>query len=106
MTLNSADSVDAKTEELMLRIIKDDLQDRTIIAVAHNLNTILDFDRIALLSEGKLVEFDSPTDLLARKSAFKELYDSFNKKNKEQEKETQKVGEEEPERSKAGSTER
>ena len=76
-------SVDAKTEELMLRIINEDLKDRTIIAVAHNLNTILDFDKIALLREGRLVEFDSPKELLGRKSAFKELYDSFNK-NKEQ----------------------
>ena len=67
----------------MLRIIKNDLKDRTIIAVAHNLNTILDFDRIALLSEGKLVEFDSPKELLGRKSAFKELYDSFNKRNRD-----------------------
>ena len=68
----------------MLRIVKEDLKGRTIIAIAHNLNTILDFDRIALLREGRLVEFDSPKELLGRNSAFRELYDSFNRQNTEE----------------------
>jgi ATP-binding cassette subfamily C (CFTR/MRP) protein 1 len=40
------------------------------------LNTILDFDRIALLSDGKLVEFESPKVLLSRPSVFRDLYNS------------------------------
>ncbi|KAH7329994.1 putative ATP-binding cassette transporter [Rhexocercosporidium sp. MPI-PUGE-AT-0058] len=69
-------NVDTKSDDLMQEIIRKEFHDCTIIAVAHRLDTILDFDRIALLSEGTLKEFDSPQALLGRASAFKELYDS------------------------------
>ena len=69
-------SVDTKSDELMQRIIRKEFRDCTILAVAHRLDTIMDFDRIALLSAGELVEFDSPKALLGRASRFKELYNS------------------------------
>lgn len=70
-------NVDRKTDELMQRIIREEFKDRTIIAVAHRLDTILDFDRIAVLDRGTLKECDIPATLLARESAFKELYDIY-----------------------------
>lgn len=69
-------SVDKNSDELMQGIIREEFEGCTIIAVAHRLDTILDFDRIALLGSGKLVECDTPAALLGRDSAFKELYDS------------------------------
>lgn len=69
-------SMDVTTDKLIQRIIRQEFAGSTIIAVAHRLNTILDFDRIALLSDGKLIELDSPLALLSRPSAFRELYNS------------------------------
>jgi ABC-type multidrug transport system fused ATPase/permease subunit len=69
-------SVDANSDELMQQVIRKEFNDCTIIAVAHRLNTIMDFDRIALLSGGKLLEFDTPQALLERPSAFRDLYNS------------------------------
>jgi ABC-type multidrug transport system fused ATPase/permease subunit len=69
-------SVDANSDHLMQKVIREEFKDCTIIAVAHRLDTILDFDRIALLSAGELKEFDTPQALLGRPSAFKELYNS------------------------------
>jgi ATP-binding cassette subfamily C (CFTR/MRP) protein 1 len=69
-------SIDGVTDKLVQRVIREEFKDATIISVAHRLDTILDFNRIALLSDGKLVEFDSPKALLERDSAFKELYNS------------------------------
>ncbi|KIM99556.1 hypothetical protein OIDMADRAFT_125496 [Oidiodendron maius Zn] len=69
-------SVDTKSDELMQKVIRSEFNDCTIIAVAHRLDTILDFDRIALLSGGELLEFDTPKALLGRPSAFRELYNS------------------------------
>lgn len=69
-------NVDTKSDDLMQKVIRDEFSDCTIIAVAHRLDTILDFDKIALLSKGELTEFDTPKALLARDSAFKELYNS------------------------------
>lgn len=59
----------------MQRVIREKFSSHTIIAVAHKLDTILDFDKVALLDEGKLMEFDSPYDLLSdSSSAFHKLY--------------------------------
>jgi len=68
-------SVDAKTDTLMQRIIREKFSKHTIIAVAHKLDSILDYDKVALLDEGKVVEFDEPFELLNRpESAFYKLY--------------------------------
>lgn len=61
----------------MQRIIREEFEGRTVISVAHRLNTILDFDRIAVLRDGGLVECDSPAALLSRPSVFKELYEEY-----------------------------
>jgi ATP-binding cassette, subfamily C (CFTR/MRP), member 1 len=69
-------SVDGKTDELMQRVIREKFSNHTIIAVAHKLDTILDFDKVAVLDSGRLVEFDDPYVLLNRESAFSKLYSS------------------------------
>ncbi|KAK4233717.1 putative ABC multidrug transporter [Achaetomium macrosporum] len=67
-------SIDAKTEETMQRLIRRKFANHTIIAVAHKLETILDFDKVAVLDAGRLVEFDSPYALLdVPDSAFSRL---------------------------------
>lgn len=74
-------SVDADTDKLMQRLIREEFAGRTIISVAHRLGTILDFDRIAVLQEGVIIEYDSPKALLSRQSAFKALYDQSDSRN-------------------------
>lgn len=67
--------VDAKTDLLMQRIIREKFSAHTILAVAHKLESILDYDKVALLDDGRIVEFDSPYELLSRPtSAFYRLY--------------------------------
>jgi len=69
-------NVDVHTDALMQSIIRAEFADCTIISVAHRLNTIVDFDRIAVLSSGQIVECDAPQTLLGREgSKFRELYD-------------------------------
>lgn len=71
-------SVDVKTDQLMQKIIRTEFKKHTILAIAHRLDTIMDFDRVAVIDKGRLVEFDSPADLLKQPSAFKALYNSMN----------------------------
>ncbi|KAH6623990.1 ABC transporter [Chaetomium sp. MPI-SDFR-AT-0129] len=68
-------SIDAKTEEVMQRLIRRKFANHTIIAVAHRIETIMDFDKVAVLDAGRLVEFDNPYRLLETTgSAFGKLY--------------------------------
>ena len=48
-------------------------KDRTIITIAHRINTILDSDRIVVLDHGRVAEFDRPATLVKRKGLFYEL---------------------------------
>ena len=55
-----------ETDDLIQRTIRREFADCTVLTIAHRLNTILDSDVIAVLSQGKLIEFDKPSVLLAR----------------------------------------
>jgi len=46
---------------------------RTVIAVVHRLDIISDFDKIAVTKAGKIIEFGSYQDLIAKKGALHEL---------------------------------
>ena len=58
----------------MQRVIREKFSNHTILAVAHKLDTILDFDKVAMLEAGELIEFDDPYTLLSTDSAFNRLY--------------------------------
>ncbi|CAF3348753.1 unnamed protein product [Rotaria sp. Silwood2] len=58
-------NVDNATDELVQRAIRDQFKECTVLTVAHRLRTVIDSDRIMVLSYGKLVEFDSPQVLLS-----------------------------------------
>lgn len=62
------DSVDRETESITQKVIETEFANKTIIAVTHRLRYITESDRVALIKNGELVEFDSPSALLARES--------------------------------------
>jgi len=64
-------SVDMETDAAIQRSIRSDFKNSTILTIAHRLNTIIDYDRVLVLSFGSVVEFDTPADLLSNpKSMF------------------------------------
>jgi len=62
-------SVDYATDELISKTIRHEFADSTILTIAHRLRTVIDYDRVMLLEEGRIVEFDTPTTLLADSSS-------------------------------------
>ncbi|KAL2439061.1 Pleiotropic ABC efflux transporter of multiple drugs YBT1 [Exophiala dermatitidis] len=75
MVLDEATSaVDMETDALIQRSIREEFTDSTLLVIAHRLSTIADFDRILVLGEGKVVEFDTPANLLQKKDGvFREM---------------------------------
>lgn len=61
-------AVDHNTDDLIQSTIRSQFGDCTILTVAHRLNTIIDSSRILVLDKGKIVEFDTPKTLLAKKN--------------------------------------
>ncbi|KAJ3096968.1 hypothetical protein HDU97_005396, partial [Phlyctochytrium planicorne] len=62
-------AIDYETDAAIQRTIRDLAKDSTIITIAHRINTIVDYDRILVLDQGKVAELDSPKNLLANKSS-------------------------------------
>ncbi len=59
----------------MDELIRTAFRDWTVIVVAHRLKTVEDFDKVLVLQDRRVLEFDSPRNLLARDSVFKSLWD-------------------------------
>ena len=57
-------SVDVSTDKLIQETIRTEFKNKTIVTIAHRLNTILDSDRVLVLDQGAISEFDSPENLL------------------------------------------
>jgi ABC-type multidrug transport system fused ATPase/permease subunit len=53
-------------EKLIQTIITSEFSNRTIIMITHRLNTIVNYDRVAVMADGNCVEFDDPKVLLER----------------------------------------
>lgn len=63
-------SVDAKTDSQVQETIRREFVDKgvSVITVAHRLDTVLGYDKIAVLGSGKLLEYGSPADLLKNRN--------------------------------------
>ena len=73
---NAQHSLDSITDAYVQRLLRSKFASHTIIAVAHKLDTILDFDKVAVMHHGSLVEYGEPYKLLETEgSRFKALYE-------------------------------
>ncbi|ORX73187.1 P-loop containing nucleoside triphosphate hydrolase protein [Linderina pennispora] len=70
-------NVDTKTDQIMQHAILEEFKDRTILTIAHRLRTVMDSDRILVMDQGRVAEFDTPSNLLAQDSLFKDLVESM-----------------------------
>ena len=69
-------SIDKETEGLIQYAIEKLIAKRSSIIIAHRLSTIRHADKIMVLNKGRLVEFGSHDELLAKEDGkFKELYE-------------------------------
>ncbi|KFH68024.1 hypothetical protein MVEG_06754 [Podila verticillata NRRL 6337] len=58
-------SVDMATDALIQKAIRVDFATSTVLTVAHRINTIIDYDRILVMHQGQVAEYDTPRNLLS-----------------------------------------
>ncbi|XP_053400561.1 multidrug resistance-associated protein 1-like [Mercenaria mercenaria] len=62
-------AVDLETDALIQNTINTEFRDYTVLTIAHRLNTVMDYDRILVLRDGEVHEFDAPKSLLQNSSS-------------------------------------
>ena len=68
-------ALDARSEALVQEAIHRLTRGRTTIVIAHRLSTVLEADKICVISDGRLVEEGTTQELLTRDGMFRTLYD-------------------------------
>jgi ABC-type multidrug transport system fused ATPase/permease subunit len=72
-------SVDYETDRKIQDTITHAFADRTLLAIAHRIQTICGYDRICVLDAGNIAEFDTPMNLFAREGGiFRGMADRSN----------------------------
>ncbi|XP_006815134.1 ATP-binding cassette sub-family C member 9-like [Saccoglossus kowalevskii] len=57
-------SIDFHTDAILQNVISTSFADKTVLTIAHRISTILESDTILVLSDGEVIEYDTPTNLL------------------------------------------
>jgi len=72
-------SIDLDTETKIHKIIQENFQDVTVLAIQHRLSNYQNFDNIMVVDKGSIIEFGTPERLIEAKGAFYELLNEHQK---------------------------
>ena len=70
---NSVSAVDTKTEEIILKQLRNTRKGRTTIIIAHRVSTIKDLDKVVVMDDGKIIDVGTHKELLTRCKLYKEI---------------------------------
>ena len=66
-------ALDSESEQAIQHALDNLMQGRTVIAVAHRLSTLRNFDRIVVMEDGKVIDDGPPDELSRRPGPYREL---------------------------------
>ncbi|KAG0007195.1 hypothetical protein BGZ80_004953 [Entomortierella chlamydospora] len=70
-------SVDFTTDRLIQSAIQEEFKNSTVLCIAHRLKTIVTYDKVLVLDHGKVLEYDTPANLLevtdGKRTHFREM---------------------------------
>ncbi len=67
-------AVDVNTEQQILQNFNENLKDRTVLFITHRIFSLMNFDNIIVLDNGKIVEQGRHQQLLEKRGVYYELY--------------------------------
>ena len=67
-------NIDYRNEAILKQNINEDTRDCTVITIAHRIKTVINYDRILVLKDGEIEEFDTPDNLIKNKGLFYKMY--------------------------------
>ncbi|CAN6360624.1 unnamed protein product [Urochloa humidicola] len=71
-------SIDNTTDAILQKTIRTEFKDSTVITVAHRIPTVMDCTMVLAMSDGKVVEYDKPMNLMETEgSLFHELVKEY-----------------------------
>jgi len=71
---DSLSAVDTKTEDAILKSLRNDESKVTVIIISHRISTIKDADYIYYIEDGKVKEAGTHEELLSQKGSYKSMY--------------------------------
>lgn len=75
-------SLDADNEHIIQKSIRKLIKGKTVIVIAHRLNTIKDADQIIVFEKGKIVEKGKHDDLMALNGEYKKMFSTMSEAKK------------------------
>ncbi|KDQ16441.1 hypothetical protein BOTBODRAFT_186495 [Botryobasidium botryosum FD-172 SS1] len=67
-------SIDFNTDATIQKTIREQFGNSLLITIAHRIRTVVDYDRLIIMDKGTIVEFDTPSNLIAKEGGlFREM---------------------------------
>ena len=73
---DSTSAVDTKTDSLIRKAFREEIPNVTKIIIAQRITSVSDADKVIVIDDGEIVDFDTPSNLMKTSKIYKEVYDS------------------------------
>ena len=71
---DSTSAVDTHTDSVIRTALKENLKDTTTFIIAQRIASVMDADKVIVMDEGRVVDFDSPENLLKNNEIYRDIY--------------------------------